>query len=1615
MNSEPYNTNDGYVGFWIENTLYAVQGDTYQKGSRLYLGDTSFYATKTCNKNVSRYFEWYNFSSTWSSFSSTIFGDWTISSTIHMNGRRFYITDNKSIISFQPSSREKVNIPDKNTISLCKELIPFNNIEIDLANLICSQFSERNSSNYEEAKGSTNWPDLFSYLQKCSEEEIGGKITNFENVFIFSRKTCCTTIGRKIGTSLIKIAATRIFADPEQSILELPVNSMDSYFPELRVGKFGMGFFSFLYWLIGQPKRKLYIYSWFVENNINCGYCATLQEKNGNLSLKLRILETYTKQAGTYIYLDAENENFSQDVISNFGNQLNKLKFTDKVGIYFIVSKQKDDNQLKGFRALKPMNKYNGWKNVTMKNKIFVKLAENYIFIEDFAQGIPIQVLLGSLFVPSISTKTIKDVVVKPFGWTAMNLLNIEPSFVILVFNVAVVQLSPPVGETLGCIIDMPPNTRLPVSRDDIILDDSNYQIFVNNLLDILELGKERRDVSTLQKLFEEYLNFTSNDVNKKAVIEATSTFIDNNSSYLVTEELFNGIQNTYTQAIKSNIMNVADVEKNILTTFKSQENIFEGRVVITMSSRESMSPVGTFGMSSIVFVNKNYQNNKGWNISAAQAFPNLGLCPYGTKYGVEAMETYKSLIPGAKYMEDYKNSINGDPEKFSPIDERIVFLEKLDENMVTLYTSVLATFEGLKMYFSNIEDIKEKFFSLYASTAIKFRVNDWKKISYVLLSKMSLFKGNQSYGGSQYSLATNSVSFIHSAKNVLDSNKSMTAVDVKKSLWEKYQDYRTESAIITIKAGKEANVTYLEILSNLSPEFLRYRLYVMGDEELHDIILGNSKRFDDYIFCCSMFFVALKNYNDLNSSKEFKLTKVYFNERESFAKYILQKIEAVKISRTYTTEFYESSHGKYYFWIGLFFGSHTQKLQMEIEDWLKMINKEINAQPIYTIQINNDYKWIEFRTSQLISYLFSNEVSENEDVIEVFEKASQHKGKSKLQITEIAINEGTTKPFIPAVLTELIQNSADAIKSSDDLEDKTQISVNYEDRNDQFITQVSDLIGMPPKAFLYVGVPFISTKIASELVTGEMGSGFFNVYRESTYVTIETIYKEKYYVSYDRPIIENNRVVDVLRRVYSTDKKEGEELGLFRGTRITIVCENRDWEQRMDYLASARYTSEKIMSQVSLFNDISIRSNGIIYELGKNKTLMFTAGFFDVYFLRSKENFPSYIFTKGIPFAPLEKYYVTLFSSEIQINMQNNIIINIRQGGYTPVQTRTRINMPKEVKEQFKKVLVYAAFVKAMSVIIDENKYLYWYWDYSSHASASQLKRYSRIYTDNLDNNTASNILTAVNFDLFEVNKYTEINLIHYTNKLIAFVGNEGPTSAKMEKKIDEYIESFNLSRYQEVKILGSKLLKGWIMSKNKDISEAIKVEKGNVGKVEDDKIITPYVKIFLDIFVNKAIKSGINGWNDKSLNLASTSAVINTTANLKNASGYFSHNTKSIHINTYSWDKKNIRDLVAVIKKVKNGEDLSQINTSQSEKWYECFSLIYPSTTVIHELEHARRAQDHSGNSHGPLDISLWEGDVVRERTFDQCANDVFSHVISNGFYDELFLKYKKAGLIV
>ena len=189
----------------------------------------------------------------------------------------------------------------------------------------------------------SNWYDV-SYLI-CSIIRYG-----YEYNDILNKNVSCTQIGSKISKSLVRIAATRIFSEPEQSILEIIVNSIDSYtLTDEKVGKFGMGFFSFLYWLIDHPDRDVRITSKYLDvSGRECEWTVYIKEIGGNLLFNLNINTNYMDRRGTTISLNANGDSWEESV-PKFRNQIEtKLSEIDSVNLdifennsYHIINKTK--------------------------------------------------------------------------------------------------------------------------------------------------------------------------------------------------------------------------------------------------------------------------------------------------------------------------------------------------------------------------------------------------------------------------------------------------------------------------------------------------------------------------------------------------------------------------------------------------------------------------------------------------------------------------------------------------------------------------------------------------------------------------------------------------------------------------------------------------------------------------------------------------------------------------------------------------------------------------------------------------------------------------------------------------------------------------------------------------------------------------------------------------------------------------------------------------------------------------------------------------------------------------------------------------------------------------
>ena len=177
---------------------------------------------------------------------------------------------------------------------------------------------------------------------------------------------------------------------------------------------------------------------------------------------------------------------------------------------------------------------------------------------------------MGSLFVPSISTKTISaSTGVLSKKWNPLNSNN-SIGFIILVSNVAIVELkNKPIASLGGITIDMPSITKLPVSRDDIILDSVTAGIFINNIFRSFRDVKKLRNVIGQQQYLQLYYNYTASSINKISIRTAINTFTKNNIAYLVTESVYNNIYTLDPKCIASETMSIPDVEERLIKELK--------------------------------------------------------------------------------------------------------------------------------------------------------------------------------------------------------------------------------------------------------------------------------------------------------------------------------------------------------------------------------------------------------------------------------------------------------------------------------------------------------------------------------------------------------------------------------------------------------------------------------------------------------------------------------------------------------------------------------------------------------------------------------------------------------------------------------------------------------------------------------------------------------------------------------------------------------------------------------------------------------------------------------------------------------------------------------------
>ena len=543
----------------------------------------------------------------------------------------------------------------------------------------------------------------------------------------------------------------------------------------------------------------------------------------------------------------------------------------------------------------------------------------------------------------------------------------------------------------------------------------------------------------------------------------------------------------------------------------------------------------------------------------------------------------------------------------------------------------------------------------------------------------------------------------------------------------------------------------------------------------------------------------------------------------------------------------------------------------------------------------------------------------------------------NNLQALEIVINEGTSREPIQSFIFETFQNAIDIIRQTQENVDNIIINISPGTSIQNEVSyQISDPIGLNSKALLSLSIPFLSTKTKSQLTTGEIGSGFFNVYRIAKRVIIES--RNDFII--DKPIFKNNRIVDINR--YHIPN-----INAFNGTRITIELlyqTNDEKKMREEKLYQITEITNNCLGILPL-TGFKINVNHEIHLIERKE--IYNDGYFIGY--KVPDLYDSYVLTKDIPFDRLEKLFSPFVSEEIGMILSNGLVVNFLNDAYSPVQSRTTLSMNSKQKQVFEKFLSNFIYLALLTKQIETRNHNYIN-NFNSEESSSQVYSNSKLYDsykDKIDLKSDTNLFLSTY--VLDGERY---NFSQIIDILI-----------KME------ISNIDLIHYEAKKLVNNEILYKAVLfyllpkEKSRLIDETLK-------KKEKTKEIKFYDNQFPTLFISCY-------W--KLLNLKQEVPKVYVTDLNPGVLGSYNRETHSIKLNPE----------IKTLSKPYTEEKLLLFIRGEGITFY---GNTMPASTVIHELLHAIKSSEHSGG-HDAIEI---DGTLL---SFDDAANYYYRKVLEKG----------------
>lgn len=1446
--------------------------------------------------------------------------------------------------------------------------------------------------------------------------------------FLLFPRGNCSDYGSRIAVSLVNLAATRIFSEPEQSILELPVNSLDAYSQGGSVGKFGLGFFSILYWLVGHPRRSVNITS--VKNRKRV--YARVQEVNGVLCFQMDWDPNRPpEQNGTHIVLDCRDDPLPKDTLIRFSDQLLKLKYMRGADLQV---NQFGFQLQEGLRVYmnKPNLGFTSYNNLPDNpNKILVELNPQGLSVRDFGRGLSLKTLVTKMLVPTVSIKSFQlgeeTTRVRESLYPRLEQIEEKTSwFMVLVRSVAVVNLKlSSLVNGFKLILDLPGTTPIPVSRDDILLTPFVMEVLSSQLQALVDQCVVQHNLQLIEEAVATYIEYTANE-NNKAFFQHFLDELDSNHSRFIRVHYQNfnllnnltGLRNPFVNSLHQDTEELIDfLEQQVLPV---RRDIFFEKVVAqahvkTDVYRPDNQSVTNAMLPFFLFVDFQHPSYATLPV----LYPQDKLYLKGTEYATSLHSYFVESLQNC-YHEATEALLGDAPPVLGSLAQEIVYKWTTfwDQNKYILTNIKYTLYTGTSnpIAFNSKKQTRKAIYYLLFDLFSLTRVAPGPKVvtyMYQVFDILSAYAASPvqiGYGEAQETQFTLQDVGFSTEYALLFSAPQNQPLFQRLLVQLSEQGYVVEWGLELQRIHKkhQNHQNFVNSWSFFHPVYFLFFVEQMSPlpPPQNNVVLISL--FVKYLIDTHrvnvnmlMWIICLLDCVCMSESEEVLLHNLFQTNFDTLFDFIQQKCP---IQEHVVYKWLNNNHA-------VDASQLKPKFVTDAHIWTGA-----TFFPIILPRVILEIPYSSFLQSHLVHYVVTHEVNKN--LITFFQDVEHWESEVelKLPVTEIAINEGSSKSFANSVVTETIQNSLDAIRSVAPPVPELRCEVG--ENSLFYIYKITDFVGLSPENVLPLMIPFLSSKKASGQTTGEMGSGFFNLYRESELVIIDSTLNGERILIVDEPILNSQgRVVDIGRRVQ------------------VLRALEEDKRQTDIYVCMGKGDTSRISSFVTFIRNVLPLISGVPTYLNNELLHIPTAPLLETeLFLGlhiSKPDVQSYVFTKGVPFMPLRDFLKTseLFSfplSEFLLaEFQTGLVVHLKQNVFTPVQTRARISLLPGVVEPLKTFLfdvLYLCLLTRISErsVVNVNNYLP---HFTIQAPLIQLlpSRSKEVKLEGYGHITKiSPFLVNRNFP------GTTLSFSDMVHKVFTDFG---------ENYVPLDIIRVRYQRFCPPLLLN--VLTQWFQSKNvsRSIPTAAETDTSSftsaLGASMKGRLLfifTTFVNVFWKLGIGLKIKNFENRSEPLVEFEEKPNALYSAMYKQMDNNGDFrkrDEGTKhTVFINLDFLEKRTSHEERVRFLNVFNTSDyitfMKLLQSLERNPLWKFYFENNPGNMLVHELEHARRNEGvfyayegyskemqesilHAG-SHDSITTRLAEGLSEETYTFDESSLTVYKLLLSNGFFKYL-----------